>query len=274
MKIQRPNVDEIAGSEYSKHFKTDEFKFRWADAFGLLPRTERQKIDHHVLLTLCTYMDVLGSCYPSVEAIARRMGVSKIDTVRKSLHRLQECGWLSITERSNHTNVYQAILPNRGSALLISDLQQREFQIDSTWRTAQAKLVILEMCKNFGFNAAQILAHQDWDRLRGRVEQIISRMNNPHYQLTQLLQHIVETPPKEIYEPIGFVFERLSQFTQTFPEFSGIRRKQTGTSTIQPVQGHLAEGSNRWAEVAAILSEPDPDVRNKMRTEQQKRHQR
>ena len=267
MKIIKPNITDIAGSEYAKHFKVEEFKFRWADAYGLLPRSERQRINHHVMLTLCTYMDVYGSCHPSIEKIALRMGVGKLETVRKSLHRLQEFGWLSITERPNHTNVYQATLPSRGWAELFGDLNRRTSEVDSTWRLTQSKLVIHEICQKLGLNDAQMTRHKDWDRLRGRVEQIISRMHNPKYQLGLLLEHVVESPPKEIHEPVGFIFQRLSEFTKTFPDCAGKRVKKSKNNETQGEQESLPEFSQRWLEVSARLNEPDPVVRVQMMNE-------
>jgi len=273
MKIIKPNITDIAGSEYAKHFKVEEFKFRWADAYGLLPRSERQRIDHHVMLTLCTYMDVYGSCHPSIEKIALRMGVGKLDTVRKSLHRLQEFGWLSITERPNHTNVYQAILPLRGWAELFGDLNRRNSEVDSTWRLNQSKMTLIAICQGLDMNSAQLSRHKDWDRLRGRVEQIISRMHNPNFQLGLLLDHVVESPPKEIHEPVGFIFQRLSEFTQTFPDCAGKRAKKSKKNEVLIESDSVQEHSQHWSEVAARLNEPDPVIRVQMMNSLKQKHQ-
>ena len=116
--------------------------------------------------------------------------------------------------------------------------------------------------------------HKDWDRLRGRVEQIISRMHNPKYQLGLLLEHVVESPPKEIHEPVGFIFQRLAEFTQTFPEFAGKRAKNSKNNEVLIDPNSVQESFLRWLEVAARLNEPDPEVRVQMMQQLMQKHQR
>jgi hypothetical protein len=98
-------------------------------------------------------------------------------------------------------------------------------------------------------------------------------MHNPKYQLGLLLEHVAESPPKEIHEPVGFIFQRLSEFTKTFPDCAGKRVKKSKNNETQSEQESLPEISQRWLEVAARLNEPDPVVRVQMMNEIKQKHQ-
>ena len=74
----------------------------WLDcaAFKLKP------VDFKVAFVVMQYVnEKTGDCYPSVDTIARKCGMSERHVTR-ALKRLCDSGWLERTRRPNNSNVY------------------------------------------------------------------------------------------------------------------------------------------------------------------------
>lgn len=61
-------------------------------------------------LTLSTWMDARGVCYPSEATIARAVGRSE-STVRRALRELERAGFLVTRRRKNASNRYRGVKP-------------------------------------------------------------------------------------------------------------------------------------------------------------------
>jgi predicted transcriptional regulator len=83
-------------------------KMEWLDcaAFKLKP------VDFKVAFVVMQYVnEKTGECYPGVETIARKCGLSERH-VKRALKRLCDSGWLERTRRPNTSNVYAPL--NKG----------------------------------------------------------------------------------------------------------------------------------------------------------------
>lgn len=71
----------------------------------------------HIALTLSTWMNRRGSCFPGKAAIARRSSRSE-KTVVRGIHELEKARFLVVRRSSgggNRTNTYQACLPREAA---------------------------------------------------------------------------------------------------------------------------------------------------------------
>ena len=93
------------------------FKYRWKDHFQ--SEDGPSHISRHVLLALLDFMDDNGgSCFPSLQLIARRAGLAR-STVQKHITLLVKQGWIRKQQRwlsdknSWKSNIYQAVIPKK-----------------------------------------------------------------------------------------------------------------------------------------------------------------
>lgn len=85
-----------------------QIRFAWERALGA---SDLKPTTRHVLLTLATFFNSQGTCFPSQETIARHSGLT-VRAVRKHLQEAIGSGWLSASQSSRRTSkLYSATIP-------------------------------------------------------------------------------------------------------------------------------------------------------------------
>lgn len=190
----------------------------------------RTGTDLLVALTLATFMDAAGSCYPSIERLARAMKKSH-ETVRRSIKKLEERGWLNVIPRPQKTSLYQAVLPEYGFDLLVESKGLESRSSSAAEWTAAVDRVVQSTCRVLGIERAEWVHRPEWARFEGRIRQIIQRMGGPTSDLEILIEHLCNESPKRIVAPPQFLLHKASQFTRLYRTFSGAKRP-TNDETI------------------------------------------
>ncbi len=215
-----------APSRYLSRFTPEEFKFRWADALMQEVDDWRTGTDLLVALTLATFMDAAGSCYPSIERLARAMKKSD-ETVRRSIKKLEERGWLNVIRRPQKTSLYQAVLPEYGFDLLVESKGLESRSSSAAEWTDAVEHVVQSTCATLGIARAEWAHLPEWAHLEGRIRQIIQRMGGPTSDLDLLVRHLCNEPPKQIVAPPQYLLFKAGEFTSLYPSFSGSRRRKS-----------------------------------------------
>lgn len=215
-----------APSRYLSRFTPEEFKFRWADALMEEVDDWRTGTDLLVALTLATFMDAAGSCYPSIERLARAMKKSD-ETVRRSIKKLEERGWLNVIRRPQKTSLYQAVLPEYGFDLLVESKGLESRSSSAAEWTGAVEHVVQSTCATLGIVRAEWAHLPEWAHLEGRIRQIIQRMGGPTSDLDRLVWHLCSEPPKQIVAPPKYLLSKAGEFTRLYSSFSGARRRKS-----------------------------------------------
>lgn len=207
---------------YGDHFAENEFKFRWLDALELA-ETDLKRTQVFSAYVLAHFMDVHGSCYPSVGRIARRMKLST-SAARRAISALEEAGWLIITPRTSDTNWYQAVLPFHGLVALIEDRNKRNVEAPSQKEWEQALWQVLKgACHALSLPLLDMVDEPDWAKVEGRTRQLIQRNGGPRSDLTFLIRRISLEPPTHVRSPLGFLLSRLAQVAKSYSHLKGQR---------------------------------------------------
>lgn len=210
---------------FLENFALDEFKFRWIDALGLETAEWRTSTDLYVALLLATFMSTSGECWPSIESLATPMRKS-VDTVRRSLKRLESNGWLIIVSRTNHTNRYQAKLPEYGVLLLLADRESSRKDSLVQARTDVVNQILELVCRKNGFNRGELEKEAGWSRIEGRLYQLLHRLGGPQADNTVLIRWMTDGDWSSVRSPIGFLIDRASKFSIAYSQASGPRPKK------------------------------------------------
>jgi len=215
-----------APSRYVSRFTPEEFKFRWADALMEEVDDWRTGTDLLVALTLATFMDAAGSCYPSIERLSRAMKKSD-ETVRRSIKKLEERGWLNVIRRPQKTSLYQAVLPEYGFDLLVESKGLESRSSSAAEWTGAVDHVVQSTCSALGIARAEWAHLPEWARLEGRIRQIIQRMGGPTSDLNVLIRHLCSEPPQQIAAPPQYLLFRAGEFTRLYRAFAGAKRNRS-----------------------------------------------
>lgn len=215
-----------APSRYLSRFTPEEFKFRWADALMEEVDDWRTGTDLLVALTLATFMDADGSCYPSIERISRAMKKSD-ETVRRSIKKLEERGWLNVIRRPQKTSLYQAVLPEYGLDLLVESRGLESRSSSAAEWTGAVDHVVQSTCSALGIARAEWAHLPAWARLEGRIRQIIQRMGGPTSDLNVLIRHLCNEPPQQIAAPPQYLLSKAGEFTRLYRAFAGAKRTRS-----------------------------------------------
>ena len=237
-----------APSRYLSRFTPEEFKFRWADALMEEIDDWRTGTDLLVALTLATFMDSAGSCYPSIERLARAMRKSD-ETVRRSIKKLEERGWLNVIRRPQKTSLYQAVLPEYGFDLLVESKGLESRSSSAAEWTGAVDHVVQSTCAALGIARAEWAHLPAWARLEGRIRQVIQRMGGPTSDLEALVRHLCNEPPRQIAAPPQYLLYKAGEFTRLYTSFSGAKRAKS--RAMDDSRNLVAE---TLAKVAADLS--------------------
>lgn len=207
-------------AKYRLHFTDAEFKFRWVDALKLEDHSWRTSTDLFVAMMLNTYMDLLGTCYPGIPTLAKAMKKSP-ETVRRSLRRLEETGWLLIDERVAETNLYTAVLPVYGLELLLEARNRTSGgETAEEWQKALDS-ILHPVAMAIGMSVDEWSVSRDWARLEGRLRQVIQRLGGPRDDLGMLRKHLLEELPQHVKSPTGYLLHRLADFSRRHSHLSG-----------------------------------------------------
>ena len=211
---------------YRDHFAENEFKFRWLDALELA-KTDLKRTEVFSAYVLAHFMDVHGSCYPSVARIARRMKLST-SAARRAISALEEAGWLIISPRTSDTNFYQAVLPFHGLVALIEDRNKRNVEAPSQKEWERALWQVLNgVCDALSLSLRDMVDEPDWAKVEGRTRQLIQRNGGPRSDLTFLIRRISLEPPTHVRNPLGFLLSRLAQVAKSYSHLKGQRLNWT-----------------------------------------------
>ena len=237
MRTQEPKTFKsiVVPAKYRLHFTDAEFKFRWIDALKVELDSWRTSTDLFVAMMLSSYMNESGECHPGIPTLARAMKMSQ-ETVRRSLRRLEENGWLFIRERVADTNKYVAVLPVYGLDLLLESRNKNTGgESAEVWQDALDS-VLRPVSGALGVSVEEWSVVREWARLEGRLRQVIQRMGGPTSDLSSLNKHLLDELPEHVHSPTAYLLHRLALFTRLHPHLSGRKRsRQTSTS-----QSHVA----------------------------------
>jgi Fe2+ or Zn2+ uptake regulation protein len=220
-------------NRFLENFALDEFKFRWIDALGLEMAEWRSSTDLYVALLLSTFMSTAGECWPSVESLAKPMRKSA-DTVRRSLKRLEEYGWLIIVSQPNRTNRYQAKLPEHGVSLLLADRETSRRAASAEGSLDAVNRILDQVCSAHGFNGGELKKTNGWARVEGRMHQLVNRLGGPNSDFGALIRWMCEAGPTVIVSPTGFLLDRASSFKSAYDHAAGKKRhgQHAGQETV------------------------------------------
>jgi DNA-binding transcriptional ArsR family regulator len=91
--------------------RTQPLRFEWEQALRRDPYLVMG--EKGMALLVATWADLDGgSCFPSIETLARSAGYRQ-RSVRKIIARLRDAGWLRIEPRSGKSNGYRLTIPKR-----------------------------------------------------------------------------------------------------------------------------------------------------------------
>lgn len=227
---------------FRENFALDEFKFRWIDALGLEMGEWRTSSDLYVALLLATFMSASGECWPSIASLARPMRKSE-DTVRRSLRRLEENGWLIIVSQSNRTNRYQAKLPEHGVALLLAERNASAKSTSIQNRVEVVNQILSQICETHNLEFDALKMEKDWAKVEGRMHQLVNRLGGPDGDLRLLNRWMIEGDWSAVHTPIGYILDRASKFSITYSQASGPKARvvdDEGRSHVENVMRELA----------------------------------
>jgi len=239
MRTQEPKTPKsiVVPSKYRLHFTDAEFKFRWIDALKVELDSWRTSTDLFVAMMLSSYMNESGECHPGIPTLARAMKMSQ-ETVRRSLRRLEENGWLFIRERVADTNKYVAVLPVYGLDLLLESRNKNSGgESAEVWQDALDS-VLRPVSSALGVSVEEWSVVREWARLEGRLRQVIQRMGGPTSDLSSLRKHLLDELPEHVHSPTAYLLHRLALFTRLHPHLSG--RKRSTQSSTSTSQSHVA----------------------------------
>lgn len=228
-------------ASFLENFALDEFRFRWIDALGLEMADWRTGTDLYVALFLAKFMNTSGECWPSIAAMARPMRKSE-DTVRRSLRRLEENGWLIIVSQPNRTNRYQAKLPEHGVVLLLAERNAPSRSASIQKRVDVVDQLLGQICETHKFKFDALKGEKDWARVEGRMHQLVNRLGGSDGDLQLLNRWMLEGDWSEVHSPIGFILDRASKFAYAYSRASGRKVRvvqDAGRSHVEKVMREL-----------------------------------
>ena len=205
----------LAPPDYRSYFTLSEFKFRWLEALMLVNQKWCRGAEIFTASILVHFMDQQGLCFPSVDKLAKSMRKSP-DSVRRSLRELANNGWLVIQNRSNKTNLFQALLPDFGLQALTESRRQK---IEPSPMIAHREIVnrVLEdVCRHHGFDLKKLAVFPEHSRLVGKLFQVVQRMPGGEHQVERLIDMMCEEPPPTIKSPHGFLMARATEFARGY----------------------------------------------------------
>ena len=232
-------------NSFLENFALDEFKFRWIDALGLEMAEWRTSTDLYVALLLGTFMSTSGECWPSIESLATPMRKS-VDTVRRSLKRLEENGWLIIVSQPNRPNRYQAKLPEHGVSLLLADREASRRTASAEGSLQAVGRILDQVCSAHGFNSGELKKTNGWARVEGRMHQLVNRLGGPNSDHGALIRWMCEAGPNRIVSPTGFLLDRASSFKSAYDHAAGKKRHghNAGQETVNNALQMLLAANN------------------------------
>jgi hypothetical protein len=232
-------------NSFLENFALDEFKFRWISGLGLEMAEWRTTTDLYVALLLATFMNTSGECWPAIESLAKPMRKSE-DTIRRSLKRLEENGWLIIVPQPNRANRYQAKLPEHGVSLLLSHREASRRTASAEGSLDAVNRILDQVCYAHGFNKGELKKTNGWARVEGRMHQLVNRIGGPNSDHDALIRWMCEAGPNHIVSPTGFLLDRASSFKSAYDHAAGKKKHghNAGQETVNNALQMLLTANN------------------------------